>query len=187
VSWAVHAPTHPRQRWLARHGAQQTAALAATLRRAASNPGLHRATESYDAAGLLIKDPKGALDQVAVIVLARDGLMAIADTTATPRPPCLVNPLHGRSRRVIRWTRPGIIPNRQIPVCWACAHVETRTRIAGWIQSARYEGPGMTIGARAQDWIGARVLQVPDRDGCWVPHFQVWGIWPRIATFRSLI
>src|SRR5215475_9282974 len=126
VSHAVRAPSEPTERWLRRHGGPQLRELASALRAADDNPGYRRAAEAYDAAGLLADGPRELLDLVASIVLTRDGLMAIAGRTLRPRPPCFLNPLHGRSNGIRRWH--GVTfhcPHTEVPACSFC---RSRTR-----------------------------------------------------------
>jgi hypothetical protein len=156
VSYSVRAPAEPTERWLRRRSARQLRALADALQQPAAedNPGHRRAADAYDAACLLSDRPQELLDLVASIVLARDGLMAIIGTTATPPPPCYLNPLHGRSRRTMPWVSASIwCPHRIVPACLRCA--------SRWAA------------------LDTQVLRSPDAAGRPLPYFQIQGYWAR--------
>jgi len=161
--WAKHAgvrrpvgaPVQPSEHWLYRRGARQLAALAAALEHAGVNRGARRAADAYDAGQLLNERRQDMLELVAAIVLARDGLRALADKTSTPSPPCFVNPLHGPCSKVIERSKFREFPpqsHSKVPACAACA--------------------------RRHD-VGMRVLRLPDRDGQLLPYFRIWGFWTR--------
>ena len=91
---------------------------------------------------------------MASIVLARDGLMAIADRTSKPTAPCFANPLHGRSSRTMRWVSVAIwCPHKVVPACHPCA----------------------STGAALDN----RLLRTRDYEGRSLPYFQVEGYWAR--------
>ncbi|WP_019633729.1 hypothetical protein [Actinomadura atramentaria] len=113
------APARPSVRWLRRTARQDLDALRSALADAAGDgdrAGLPRASEDFDAAQILLDDidqgtgaapeksAERAMDLVGVIVLAREGRAALEHDTASPAPPCWVNPLHGPSsaRRRVR-------------------------------------------------------------------------------------
>jgi hypothetical protein len=150
VHTAVNAPARPTMPWLRRQCTTQLRALAAELRDAEGDLWFRRAADAYDAAALLADHPDGMLDMVAAIVLARDGLMAIAYRTSAPVPPCFPNPLHGRSSRSTQWP-PGIrCPHAVVPACRRCAYSPYR-----------------------------QMLYAPDSNGELVPYFQIPGFWGR--------
>ena len=158
----MRAPVRPSERWLYRRGARQLAALAAALQRAGGNPGIRRATDAYDAGKLLNERPQRMLDLVAAIVLARDGLRALADKTPAPCPPCLVNPLHGPGPHAIdrfRFSKESV-PYTKVPACAVCATM------------------------RELDW---QVLMVVDGDGWFRPYCQIDEFWSKtgFGAFES--
>ena len=155
VGRPVSAPVQPSARWLERCGARQLAALAAALQRPGAGQGARRAADAYDAGQLLNERRQDVLELVAAIVLARDGLRALAYKTATPSPPCFVNPLHGPGSKVIGRSRfREFLPqsHSQMPACAACV--------------------------RRHD-VGMRVLRLPDSDGQLWPYFRFSGFWTR--------
>jgi len=155
VERPVRAPVQPSEHWLYRRGALQLAALATALQHAGVNRGAHRAADAYDAGKLLNGRRQDMLELVAAIVLARDGLRALAEQTPTPSPPCFVNPLHGPCYKVIDRSKFREFPpqsHSEVPACAACA--------------------------RRHD-VGMRVLRLPDRDGQLLPYFRFWGFWTR--------
>jgi hypothetical protein len=154
VTRAVRAPAAPSEVWLRSHGRRQLAALSAALESAERNPGYRRAADAYDAGALLAARPQVLLDLVAVIVLARDGLIAIADATSKPAPPCFANPLHGRAAKRSQWpTRWISSPHQVVPLCASCS--------------------------RSRANFDRRILLAPGYDGRQVPYFQVAGFWGR--------
>jgi len=155
VERPVRAPVQPSEHWLYRRGALQLAALATALQHAGVNRGAHRAADAYDAGKLLNGRRQDMLELVAAIVLARDGLRALAEQTPTPSPPCFVNPLHGPCYKVIDRSKFREFPpqsHSEVPACAACA--------------------------RRHD-VGMRVLRLPDKDGQLLPYFRFWGFWTR--------
>jgi len=155
VERPVRAPVQPSEHWLYRRGALQLAALATALQHAGVNRGAHRAADAYDAGKLLNGRRQDMLELVAAIVLARDGLRALAEQTPTPSPPCFVNPLHGPCCKVIDRSKFREFPpqsHSEVPACAACA--------------------------RRHD-VGMRVLRLPDKDGQLLPYFRFWGFWTR--------
>lgn len=154
VTRAVRAPSAPTEAWLRSHGSRQLAALSAALESADGNPGYRRAADAYDAGALLADRPQALLDLVAVIVLARDGLIAISEATSKPPPPCFANPLHGRADKRSQWPAHWISsPHQVVPLCAPCSH------------------------SRAN--FGRRILLAPGYDRRPVPYFQVAGFWGR--------
>ena len=155
VERPVRAPVQPSEHWLYRRGALQLAALATALQHAGVNRGAHRAADAYDAGKLLNGRRQDMLELVAAIVLARDGLRALAEQTPTPSPPCFVNPLHGPCYKVIDRSKFREFPpqsHSEVPACAACA--------------------------RRHD-VGMRVLRLPDKYGQLLPYFRFWGFWTR--------
>ncbi|WP_329520426.1 hypothetical protein [Spirillospora sp. NBC_01491] len=154
------APARPSVKWLVRTGAKELERLRLMLSEAGDPPGRGFAVTAYDAAKILYDDAAAgrdrALDLVGAIVLARQGLGAIAQKTASPPPPCFVNPLHGPSahRRQVRLdgeTGPG----RRRPLCAAC-------------------------NARPVAALARQVLEVSGPDGP-RPHHAVPGVWQDTA------
>jgi hypothetical protein len=128
---AGHMPTSPDAGWLRRHADGELAALARVIAAGSdASPGWQRACEDYDA-GMLARNSRAEpIDLVGAIVLARDGRLALAWGTAQPPPPCLVNPLHGRSVVTLpprAWTLPGQ-SRLEVPVCARCARDFRRPR-----------------------------------------------------------
>ena len=154
VTRAVRAPSAPTEGWLRSHGRRQLAALSAALESADGNPGYRRAADAYDASALLADRPQVLLDLVAVIVLARDGLIAISDATPRPAPPCFANPLHGRAHKRSQWPAHRISsPHQVVPLCASCS--------------------------RSRANFDRRILLAPGYDGRPVPYFQLAGFWGR--------
>ena len=155
VGRPVSAPVQPSARWLERCGARQLAALAAALQRPGAGQGARRAADAYDAGQLLNERRQDVLELVAAIVLARDGLRALACKTSTPSPPCFVNPLHGPGSKVIG-----------------------RSRFREFLPQSHSKMPACAACARRHD-VGMRVLRLPDSDGQLWPYFRFSGFWTR--------
>jgi hypothetical protein len=140
---ADHMPASPSTEWLRRHAIGELAELGRMIGAPAdANPGWQRACDDYDAGKLALtstSEGREQIDLVGAIVLARDGRLALRWRTAKPPPPCLVNPLHGRSVRVVsreawreaEWTAPEWVAPHQVPMCARCARNIRRTRGAG--------------------------------------------------------
>jgi hypothetical protein len=154
---AGHMPASPSTQWLRRHASGELAALGRMIAAGSDvNPGWQRACDDYDAGMLAVNSGAGQIDLVGSIVLARDGRLALDRKTAQPPPPCLVNPLHGRSvRRVTERARdvprPAAAP-QEVPMCARCARDARRGRPAtlGW-RLLRVEHDGKRMGYLAFD------------------------------------
>ncbi|NDU71059.1 hypothetical protein GWI34_00250 [Actinomadura sp. DSM 109109] len=158
----VPARTRPSMRWLRRQGARDLEQLRLLLAAADGGRGREFAVSAYDAAQILYDDAKDdeskAADLVGAIVLARRGHAALTRDTASPPPPCLVNPLHGRSvvRKRLRKLERGhgdALP-RPCPICAKCRAIDKGTAGLG-------EG---------------HLLRIPGPDGH-RPHTLVPGVW----------
>jgi hypothetical protein len=123
-------PRSPSDDWLKRHARGELLALERAMAGQSDvNPGWQRACDDYDSGMLALNSAKEQIDLVGAIVLARDGRLALVWHTAELSRPCLVNPLHGRSIRIILANiaaRPV-----QIPVCARCARAATRGQMNG--------------------------------------------------------
>jgi hypothetical protein len=132
---AGRMPRSPSSSWLRRHAQGELAALGQLIATGNdTNPGWSRACDDYDAGKLVLTPTAEQVDLVGAIVLARDGRLAVAWKTAAPPPPCLVNPLHGRSVGDLPGGNAlgllsGRIPGRGIPVCSRCARAARRGRV----------------------------------------------------------
>ncbi|MFD0690561.1 hypothetical protein [Actinomadura fibrosa] len=150
------APARPTVKWLRRTAAKELERLRGALPGSEGNPGRRYAVSAYDVAQILFddagEDAERPLDLVGAIVLARQGRIALARTTAHPPAPCFVNPLHGEAtvRRQIRLGGDDG-GRRRRPLCAACAAVPARG-------------------------LSDRVLRVPGPDGD-RPHYSVPGVW----------
>ncbi|TDC56567.1 hypothetical protein E1281_06835 [Actinomadura sp. KC345] len=149
--------TKPGMRRLRRQGARELERLRRLLATADAEGGRPYAVSAYDAAQILYDDAKDdenrAIDLVGAIVLARQGCIALFRDTASPPPPCVVNPLHGES--TVRRHVPkvdGRLP-RPCPLCAACGELDKRG--------------GLTV---------ANLLRVPGPGGR-RPHTAVPGVW----------
>ncbi|MDX6738725.1 hypothetical protein [Actinocorallia sp. A-T 12471] len=138
------ASRSPRQnvRNLHATAAKELRVLSQGLETAGDGPGTAAALRAYDAALLLVDEARGAadkaaaaLDLVGVIVLCRQGGIALAEDLARGPSFCQVNPLHGIAVRTVKRTDRGHPQGR---VCRDCA-------------------------GRSKAQIASVVLRVPDR------------------------
>lgn len=153
---AGHMPASPSTEWLRRHASGELAALSRMIAAGSEvNPGWQRACDDYDAGMLALNSRAGQIDLVGSIVLARDGRLALDRQTGQPPPPCLVNPLHGRSVRLAPERArdlPGLAALHEVPMCVRCARDARRGRRArlGW-RLLRVEHDGKRTGYLAFD------------------------------------
>lgn len=155
VETHANAPADPSVKWLRRTGAKELERLRGLLPAAAEGDhGREYAVSAYDVAQILYddaaEDPERALDLAGAIVLARQGRAALAGKTATPPPPCFINPLHGPSSQR-RKVQLGEARARRRPVCSTCANKSTAA-------------------------LAERTLKVPGPSGR-RPHYAVPGVW----------
>jgi hypothetical protein len=131
-------PSAPSTSWLLRRARGELDLLERLIGPGGNaNPGWQRACDDYDVGRLSLTSDPDQIDLVGAIVLARDGRLAIAWQTDQPPPPCVSNPLHGRSvgsiesddraaralGQLARRTRLG-----KLPLCARCSRRAARGR-----------------------------------------------------------
>lgn len=114
-------------RRLRRMAAAELARLARSVNGDADNPGRDRAMADYDAAALLHKEKTDVGSLFGVVVLALDARDALRERTDTPKPRCLLNPLHGPGLERVRF-RPHGLSAGAWPLCADCHAAKTRGR-----------------------------------------------------------
>lgn len=173
---AGRMPASPSTAWLLRHARGELDELERLIAPAGSqNQGWQRACDGYDAGRLSLNSGPEQIDLVGAIVLAREGRLALRWNTAEPPPPCVVNPLHGRSVRTI--AADGRVAKRalaqlvrrtrlsEVPLCAGCSRRAARGQLADLARLA--EGQ----------------LQV-EHDGQRTPYFSFDSVW-RDAAFGA--
>ncbi|MCD0447998.1 hypothetical protein LO762_02125 [Actinocorallia sp. API 0066] len=123
------APARPSRRYLRAASRRALRDLAAALAKADDGPGAGAALRAYDAAVLLADEAlreteeNAALDYVGVVVLGRQGLLALAEDLPEAPAFCQANPLHGRAVAA-RTLRGDAYPAGR--VCASCADLPAR-------------------------------------------------------------
>lgn len=133
-------PAAPSTGWLLRHARGELGQLERLIGPGGDvNPGWQRACDDYDVGQLSLTSDPEQIDLVGAIVLAREGRLALTAKTGQPPPPCLVNPLHGRSVGTIeashhaaRRSLPELARKTKldaVPLCAACHRRAERGRM----------------------------------------------------------